>query len=159
MESVEWIPEEKLVRDPRRVLDAVQDGALALLERDGEAIAAILDMIDFRIVRAVARAHVREMEIDPEAGLTDEAVAALPDAQARYDLVWAYYMAQGLSLARAAELLGLGWFDLRLRCTRLGVPVWTGPATLEELEEDVRVAASAIPTSPTPSSSGPASSG
>jgi hypothetical protein len=103
----------------------------------------MLDMIDFRILRAVARAHDREIEIDQENGPSDEAVAALTDQQARYDLVWAHYMAHAASLSRVAELLGLAWFDLRLRCARLGVPVWTGPRTIEEILEDVRVAAKA----------------
>jgi hypothetical protein len=112
-------------------------GQTALIESHGEPEVAIIDIIDYRIQRAVMRYHARPPQIDVDAGLTDAQVAAAPDVQARYNLVLAYYLADAISLSRAAELLGLSYFDLRLRCARLDVPLRLAPATIEEALAEV----------------------
>jgi predicted HTH domain antitoxin len=72
-------------------------------------------------------------------------MAAVSDPQARYNLVLTHYLAGAISLSRAAELLGLSWFDLRTRCLRLDVPLRTGPSDLAEAEADVEVASEWMP--------------
>lgn len=47
------------------------------------------------------------------------------------------YLAEEISLGRAAELLGLSRFDAQERFRQLGVPLLLGPATLEEAREEV----------------------
>ena len=50
------------------------------------------------------------------------------------------YLAEEISLAKAAELLGLSWFELRDRFLRLGVPLHLGPAGLDEARAEVAAA-------------------
>ena len=142
MESVQRIRKTDLARNTREVLNTVMRGQTALIESHGKAEAAIIDIVDYLIVRAVMRYHARPPQIEVDAGLTDAAVAAAPDLQARYNLVLAYYLADAISLSRAAELLKLSSFDLRLRFVRLDVPLRLGPATIEEALAEVEVALS-----------------
>ncbi len=53
----------------------------------------------------------------------------------------AYYLADEISLSRAAELLGLLWLDLRTRFLHLDVPLRASPANLAEAQADVANAA------------------
>ncbi len=48
--------------------------------------------------------YAHRPDIDVKAGLPDQAVEAMSDAQACYNLVFAHYLAGSISLARAAEL-------------------------------------------------------
>lgn len=140
IEPIQTIRKTDLARNTREVLNAVMRGQTAVIESHGKPEAAIIDIIDYRIQRAVMRYHVRPPQIDVDAGLTDAAAAATPDLQARYNLVLAHYLADAISLSRAAELLGLSYFDLRMRCVRLDVPLRLAPATIEEARADVEVA-------------------
>jgi len=144
MEFITRIRKTDLARNTRQVIRAVQRGQTAVVESHGQPEAAIMDILDYRIVRAVMRYYARRSEIDPEIqvedGLADEQVAALVNAQARYNLVLAHYLVGAISLSRAAELLGLSWLDLRTRCLRLDVPLRTAPADLDEARADVEAA-------------------
>ncbi|MBL8153357.1 MAG: UPF0175 family protein [Anaerolineae bacterium] len=46
------------------------------------------------------------------------------------------YLDEQISLAKAAERLGLSRFDLMERFERLGIPLRSGPATLEEARSE-----------------------
>jgi len=142
MESVQRVRKTDLARHTRRVIQAVQRGRTALIESHGQPEAVIMDVIDYRILRAVMRYHVQPPDIDPAAGLADRQAAQAADPQARYDTVLAHYLAGAISLARAAELLDLAWLDLRTRCLRLDVPLRAAPADLAEARADIAVAAS-----------------
>jgi hypothetical protein len=142
---------DDLAHDPQHVLDAVRHGTTMLVERGGRPEAAIVDVVNYRILLAVARFQSDlPTNGDRQGGLTDEAVQRAPEAQARYDLVIGRYLAEAISAARAAGLLGLNPIDLRLRFHRLGVPLRVGPETVEDLMEDVRTAAAVGPTPPSP---------
>ena len=65
-------------------------------------------------------------------------LAALEDPQEKVDQVLAYYLNEGISLGRAAELLGLSWLDLRTRFLRLDVPILVGPDQPEEVLTEIR---------------------
>jgi predicted HTH domain antitoxin len=52
----------------------------------------------------------------------------------------AHYLAEAISLGRAAELLDLSWLDLRTRCLRLDVPLRAGPTDVDEARADVEAA-------------------
>jgi hypothetical protein len=69
-------------------------------------------------------------------------VTALTNIQDRYNLVIAHYLAETVSLSRAAELLDLSWLDLRTRCVRLDVPLRTAPGDLAEARADLEAARS-----------------
>jgi len=142
MESVQHIRKTDLARNTRKVLNTVMRGQTVLIEGHGKAEAAIIDIVDYLILRAVMRYHARPPQVDADAGLSDAAAAATHNQQARTDLVMAYYLADAISLSRAAELLGLPSFDLRLRFVRLDVPLRLGPATIEEALAEVEVALS-----------------
>lgn len=141
MEEIKRVRKTDLARNTRQVIREVQRGQTAIVESHGQPEVAILDIIDYRILRAVMRYYTRHPEIDVEAGLADEQLADLT-TQARYDLVLAHYLAGAISLGRAAELLDLPWLDVRTRFLRLDVPLRTAPADLEEARSDIAAAAS-----------------
>ena len=122
MEAIVRVTDKKLARDPQWVFEAVRRGTTALVERTGEptvAIVDIVDIIDYRVLRAVARSRIDPIGVvASESGLPDEVVAQEADAQARYDLVLAYYLAEEFSLGRGAELLDVPWAELRERLHR-----------------------------------------
>ena len=142
MESIRHIRKTDLARNTREVLNDVMRGQTAVIESHGKAEAVIIDIVDYLILRAVMRYHARPPKVDVDAGLSDAAAAATSSQQARYDLVMAYYLADAISLSRAAELLRLPSFDLRLRFVRLDVPLRLGPATVEDALADMTVALS-----------------
>jgi len=111
-----------------------------VVESHGRPEVAILDIQDYRIIRAVMHYYTQKPEIDVEAGLSDQETTTISDPQGRLNLVLAHYLAGAISLGRAAELLDLPWLDLRTRFLRLDVPLRTAPADLAEAQEDVKVA-------------------
>jgi hypothetical protein len=137
VESVRHISKTSLARNTRQVINAVMRGQTAVVDSHGQPEVAILDIVDYRIIRAVMRYHAQKPEIDAEAGLADERVTVLSDVQDRFDLVLAHYLAESISLGRAAELLDIYQLDLRARFARLDVPLRIGPATLEEARAEV----------------------
>jgi predicted HTH domain antitoxin len=143
-DAVQHIPKTELARNTRQVINSVLRGRPAVVESYGEPEVAIIDVVDYYIVRAVVRyySHQAEIdpEIDPEAGLADQQVEPVSDPQARYNLVLSHYLAEAISLGRAAELLGLSRFDLQTRCLRLDVPLRMGPANLEQARADIEAA-------------------
>jgi len=141
VEFVQRVSKTDLVRNLRRVISAVQRGRTAVIESHGEPEAAIIDIADYRILRAVMRYYAQPPEIDPEGGLADASVAAVSDLQERYNQVIAHYLAGAISLSRASELLDLSWLDLRTRFLRLDVPLRTAPSDLDEARADVETAA------------------
>jgi predicted HTH domain antitoxin len=68
--------------------------------------------------------------------LSREAVAACQEEEDAYVLVVRYYLAETISLSRAAELLGVPALELRARFQRLGLPLRTSPKDAEEALED-----------------------
>jgi prevent-host-death family protein len=132
------VPKTELARKTRQVLQAVQRGQTAIIESHGQPVAAILGIDDFRILRAVMRYHAHKIEVEPEAGLSTAALAGFADPQEKVDRVIAYYLDEGISLGRAAELLGLPWLDLRTRFLRLDVPILVGPDQPDEVLDEIR---------------------
>ncbi len=141
MEFIKRVSKTDLARHARQVVRAVQRGHTAIIESHGEPEVAIIDITDFRLLRAVMRYYAQPPEIDVGRGLPDAEVEALSDVQERYNLILAHYLADAISLSRTAELLGLPWLDLRTRFLRLDVPLRAAPATLDEVQADVETAA------------------
>lgn len=140
MESIRHIRKTDLARNTRQVINAVLRGQTAVVESHGQPEVAIMDIVDYRITRAVMRYYAQPPEIDLEAGLSDQQVAATTDLQDRFNLVLAHYLAGAISLGRAAELLEFPWLDLRTRFLRLDVPLRTVPSDTAEAKADVEVA-------------------
>lgn len=126
----------ELERDAERVIDAVQRGAPAIVERRGWPAAAMMDLVDYRLLRAFVHYQAQPGAFDLAPEPSDERCVG-QDEQARYDLVMAYYQGDRMSIGRAAELLGIPPFEFQLRCARLGIPLNLGPRTIEELREEI----------------------
>lgn len=141
MSVVLRVSRTELARNTRRVLSDVQRGRTALIETHGDPEAALLDIVDYHILRAVMHYYAELPEIEAETGLPEAAVRALDDPEARYKLIFAHYLAGSISLARAAELLEIPWLELRARCLRLDVPLRVAPETLAHAAADVETAA------------------
>jgi predicted HTH domain antitoxin len=140
MQSTQRVRKTDLARSTRQVINDVLRGQTAVVESHGKPEVAIMDIIDYRIIRAVMRTYNQQPEIDVEAGLSDQQAANVSDPQERCNLVLAHYLAGAISLGRAAELLGLPWLDLRTRFLRLDVPLRTAPADLSDARADLEVA-------------------
>ena len=140
MQLVQRVRKTDLARNTRQVLRNVQRGRTAIIENHGQPEAAIVDIVDYLIVRAVMRYYSQRPPIVIVAGLTNDQVATVKGEQERYDLVMAYYLAGAISLSRAAELLDLAWVDLRARAVRLDVPLRTAPTDAAEAQADMEAA-------------------
>jgi hypothetical protein len=152
MERTVTIHKTDLARHTRRVLDHARRGETLIVESYGEEQVAVMDVQDYRILRAVAAYHAlpphpapaSDPSLEP-AGLTEEEVEtagreAGGSPQARWNRVMQAYLDEHISLGRAAVLLGLSVFELEDRFRRLDLPRRFGPETLEEAMEDVEAA-------------------
>jgi hypothetical protein len=137
---VRHIRKTDLSRNTREVINAVLRGQTTVVESHGQPEVAILDIVDYRIIRAVMRYYAQRAEIKVGEGLSEERVAALDTPQEQVNMVLIHYLAGAISLSRAAELLSLSWLDLRTRFLRLDVPLRTAPADLAEAQADVEAA-------------------
>lgn len=59
MEMVQRVRKTDLMRNMRQVIQSVQRGQTALIESHGQPEVAIVDIIDYRLSRAVLRYHVQ----------------------------------------------------------------------------------------------------
>ena len=139
----------ELARKTRQILDRVRRGQTVVVKGYGEEQVVVMDITDYRLLRAIAAyqslpshpAPINDERIEPR-GLTEEEVEeavrrAEGDPQARWDRVMAAYLDGHISLGRAAELLGLTRYELQERLGRLGLPLRIGPATIEEARAEV----------------------
>ena len=137
MEYVQRVHKTELARNTRQVIRDVQRGYTVLVESHGQAEAAILDILDYRIVRAFMAYHTRPPKVDPK-GIDDKLLGELDDPQQVCNLILAHYLAGAISLGRAAELLNLPPLALQFRFQRLDVPLNLGAkdelATREEAD-------------------------
>lgn len=119
------ISQADLAKKTQEVVDRVQHGEVAVVERSGQEQAVLLDSLDFRLLRALAQCAIEEREQGPG----DPDISALRA-----------YLADEISLGKTADLLGLSRFELQERFLRLDVPLRLGPATLEEARAEVSAA-------------------
>ncbi len=132
MDTIYHAGKTELARNTRQIIRAAQRGQTVIIESHGQPEVAIIDIADYHILRALAHYHARPRQIKPGEGLSDKAVTAQPTPQARYDLVLAHYLADEISLSRAAELLEMPLLELRSRFLRLDVPLRATPADAAE---------------------------
>lgn len=115
-----------LARRTREIVEQVRRGETVIVESYGEEQIVLLDALDYRILRAVARHAARS-----DAGSGDPG---------EMEIVVRQYLNEEINLGRAAELLAISRWELQERFHRLGVPLRMGPQTVEELREDVKIA-------------------
>ena len=137
MASIQRVSKTELARSTRQVMREVQRGYTVLVESHGQAEAVILDIVDYRIMRAVLAYIARPPQVDSQ-GIAAEWLVEIDDSQQVYDRVLAHYLAGAISLGRAAELLDLPVLDLQFRFQRLDVPLSLGAedhySAIDEIE-------------------------
>jgi hypothetical protein len=136
-----------LARSTRRALEQARRGQTVLVESYGEEQVAIVDALDYRLLRAVALYRAgREAPAQNDAAIpqglgaaaVETAVAqAQGDVQAAWDLVITAYLDGQISLGRAAELLEVNRFDLMARFNRLGLPLRLGSGSPAEAQAEL----------------------
>lgn len=139
MEYLQRVRKTDLARNTRQVIRNVQRGQTVLVESHGQAEAAIMDILDYRILRAFLAYHTRPPEVNSE-GLNAENLRELDDPQQVCELILAHYLAGTISLGRAAELLELPALDLQARFQRLDVPLKLGPKDGQSALDEVNAA-------------------
>lgn len=120
------ISQSDLAKRTQEVVDRVQQGEMAVVESSGKDLAILLDPTDFRLLHALAQCAIEDSQPGPQSD---------PDVKALQA-----YLADDISLGKAADLLGLSRFELQDRFLRLEVPLRLGPATLEEAQAEVAAA-------------------
>jgi len=141
MEPARNVSPSDLSAEGRQLLDAVRRGETVFVEEEeGRTEAALMDITDYRILRAVMHALAAKPEIDAEKGLPLSELAGVAGDQERFNQVIAHYLRQAISLSRAAELLEMAPSALRDRFDRLEVPRRMAPSGAEEARRDVQTA-------------------
>ncbi len=113
-----------LARNTREIVDQVQHGQTVIVQSYGEDQIVLVDALDYRLLTAVVTHALKR-----GTGEND----TLNQAISRY-------LDEQISLAKAAELLGLSRFDLMERFERLGIPLRLGSANLAEAHDEVSTA-------------------
>jgi hypothetical protein len=132
-----------LARNTRQTIEQARRGQAILVESYGEEQVAIVDALDYRLLRATAayRAHpdapAQEAQAIPQGmSAADLAAISADDPQMGWDRVIAAYLDGHISLGRAAGLLKQSRFELQARFNRLGLPLRLGTPTVAEGEAE-----------------------
>jgi hypothetical protein len=107
----------------REIVESVRHGEMAVVETFGEEQIVLLDATDFRLLYGLAACATEAAELDGEASADARILGA--------------YLADEISLGKAAEELGLSRFDLADRLHRLGISLPFGPASLEDARSEI----------------------
>jgi hypothetical protein len=151
MQRMATISKTDLARRTRQIVDRVRRGDTLIVESYGEEQIVMMDITDYRILRAVAAYHslgphpapINDVALEP-AGLSEaqveQAVQETGSFQARWNQVISAYLDGHINLGRAAILLNLSRYELDERFRRLDVPRRIGPQTVEQAQAEVDVA-------------------
>jgi predicted HTH domain antitoxin len=148
MQRMATISKTDLARRTRQIVDRVRRGDTLIVESYGEEQIVMMDITDYRILRAVAAYHSLGPHPAPINDVTLEAAGLSQaqlntqeaDIQARWNQVIIAYLDGHINLGRAAILLNLSRYELDERFRRLDVPRRLGPQTVEQAQAEVDVA-------------------
>ncbi len=131
-----------LARSTRQTIEQARRGQTILVRSYGEEQVAIIDALDYRLLRAAAlyraqpNAPAHETAAIPQGLAESDVEAAVAqaggDPQAAWDLIVAAYLDGHISLGRAATLLNQSRFELQARFSRLGITLRLGPLSVAE---------------------------
>ena len=138
MEYEQRISKTDLARNTHHVIREAQRGYTVVVENHGQAEVAIVDILDFQLQRAAIQYFSNPQNFDQDVDITEAILESLPDDQSRCDLVIGHYLAVHISLGRAAELVKLPFDELRGRLVRSGIPLRTGPESVNELKAELK---------------------
>ena len=142
------ISRTELARNTRKIIDDARRSGPVVVESYGQQQVAVLDIIDYRLLKAVAA-----WQPDPTAPYSDP--DALPagvdlqdngpdesdsDMQATWNRILGAYLDVNISLGRTAELLNISRFELQDCLNRLDLPLRLGPASIEDALREIDVA-------------------
>lgn len=143
MERLTIINRTDLARRTRQMVDRVRRGDTLIVESYGEEQVVLLDVVDYRLLRAIAAYYNLSSRpvpaTDPsimQSGLSEIELTGM-EIQARWNQVIAAYLDEQISLGRAATLLELSRYELDERFRRLDIPRRVGSATVEEAQAEV----------------------
>lgn len=146
MERLATINRTDLARRTRQMVDRVRRGDTLIVESYGEEQVVLMDVLDYRLMRAVATYHHSAPQPGPLSDPTLEPVGLSEaeligtETQTRWNRIMAAYLDGHISLGRAATLLGLSRYELDERFRRLDIPRRIGPETIEEARAEVETA-------------------
>ena len=126
-----------LARNTSQVIRKVLRGQTAVIESHGQPEAALMDIVDFQLQRAAMQYFGKPQKFEEDIEISPAMLDALPDEQARYDLVLGHYLSLHFSLAKAGELLRMTSHEIRSRLVRLGIPLRVGPTTAGEFRDEI----------------------
>lgn len=109
-----------LVRDSGEIFDNVLRGRAALVEKHGKPQAVLMDIYDYYGLRAAALSREEKEEDIAE---LEKFVIETDDDERVHVKIIGQYLAEGITLEKAAELLGVAGVDLKVRFMRLGIPI------------------------------------
>jgi predicted HTH domain antitoxin len=109
------------------------------VESYGEEQVVLMDILDYRLIRAVAAYHhgsplSSDSDVEPR-GLSEADLST--DAQLRWNQVIAAYLDEQISLGRAATLLNLSRYELDECFRRLDLPRRIGAETVADAQAEV----------------------
>ena len=122
--QVTTISRTDLARNTREIVDQVRKGQTVLVQSYGEDQIVLLDLLDYKILKALVSYALREAH-DLQ---TDKVSAAMR-----------LYLNEEISLAKAAEMLDLSRSELMDHFERLGIPLRLEPETLEDAQEELNI--------------------
>lgn len=108
----------------REILDRVQEGELAVVASGGHEQIVLLDALDYRLLRALAR-----FATATESDETDLDSRVIRD-----------YLDEKINLGKAAELLHLSRFEIEESYRRLGIPLRRGARSIEDAQAEIAAA-------------------
>jgi predicted HTH domain antitoxin len=111
-----------LARNTREIVDQVRKGYTVFVQSYGEDQIVLLDLLDYKILKALVDYALRET--------TDSRAGDVTEVMHRY-------LDEQISLAKASEILGLSRYELMERFERLEIPLRLGPETLEDAQEEI----------------------
>jgi len=114
-----------LARNTRAIVEQVRQGQTIVVQSYGQEQAVLLGAMDYRILKALADYAVKTTS-EETGDVLDDALRA--------------YLDEHISLAKAAEILGLSRFELMQRFEQLGIPLRLGSTTVDEAQEEVLAA-------------------
>lgn len=136
MSTTHSISASQLPSNVERILEAIRQGDMVVVEREGRPEAALVDIVDFRILRAVMafladgppnESFHDSHDLDPRSA----------DPQDRFDYALAQFLSGSISLSRTAEMLDLSPAGMRARFGRMGIPQRISPSSDKEAADDV----------------------
>ncbi|MBI5351705.1 MAG: hypothetical protein HZB50_03610 [Chloroflexi bacterium] len=139
MESTQRVRKTDLARNTHQIIRDAQRGQTILIENHGQAEVAILDVLDYYILRAVSSYYTHPLRGNRKV-ISSLVIAKMEDRQSVYDLSLSAYLAGSISLGRTAELLELPLLDLQARFIRLGVPLNLGAKDKRDAKSEVEAA-------------------